>query len=76
MPLYEYECECGRKFESLMSIEQRHCAVCDCGKVPELKISSWGRVLVAAPFTVVGHSGAILSRTQTTERTAIVGVEE
>lgn len=76
MPLYEYECSCGKTFELLKSIENRHDTICECGRVPILKISSWGRVFIAAPFTVVGPGGNVLSRTQSTERTAILGVEE
>lgn len=77
MPLYEYECECGERFEKRRSIAERYLVRCDaCGKTPKLRISAWGRVLVAAPFTVVGHDGTILDRRQTTERTALLGVEE
>ena len=72
MPLYEYECECGKKFETLRSIEDRYNVSCECGKEPVLKVSAWGRVLVAGTFTVVGHDGTILSKTQTTERTPIM----
>ena len=64
MPLYEYKCECGEEFEALRGIEDRHNVVCECGKVPKLKISKWGRVLVAGWFTVVGGDGTILSRKQ------------
>ncbi len=72
MPLYEYECEGGHRFEELSSIEGRYDTVCPLCKHPvHLQISAWGRVLVAAPFTVVGHSGAILSITQSTERIPI-----
>ena len=67
MPLYEYECECGKKFEALRGIENRHNVTCECGKEPNLKVSKWGRVLIAAPFTVVGNDGIILSKTQSTE---------
>lgn len=71
MPLYEYECECGRKFEALRNIEDRHNVACECGKVPNLKVSKWGRVLIAGTFTIVGGDGRILDRRQTTERTPI-----
>ncbi len=64
MPLYEFECECGEKFEVLRSIENRYNVTCECGKMPKLKISKWGRVLVADWFTVVGGDGTILSRKQ------------
>ena len=33
MPLYEYECEDGHKFESVKPIPERHTAVCKCGKL-------------------------------------------
>lgn len=70
MPLYEYECEGGHRFEELHSIENRHNAICPvCKKSAHLKMSAWGRVIFAGPFTVYAHDGTILHRTQTTERT-------
>ena len=66
MPLYEYKCGCGNKFETIRSIAQRHDVKCPCGNVPKLMISSWGRVLVAAWDTVVGSNGEVLSRKQST----------
>jgi len=69
MPLYEYKCECGRAFEAIRSIEDRHNVICECGKKAELKMSKWGRVIFAGLFTVVGGDGTILSRKQTTEST-------
>lgn len=69
MPLYEYECECGRTFEAIRSIEDRHNAVCECGRTPKLKVSAWARVMFAGLFTVVGGDGTVLSQKQTTERT-------
>lgn len=71
MPLYEYTCECGKEFEAIKSIGDRHNVICECGKVSNLKISSWGKVVVAGVFTVIGHDGAVLDKRQTTERTPL-----
>ena len=36
MPLYEYKCECGNRFEDLNSIANRHRAECiHCGKMAD-----------------------------------------
>ena len=72
MPLYEYNCDCGKSFEALKSIAGRHNTICECGKVAKLKISAWGRVLIAGFDTVVGHDGTILSRKQSTEQTPML----
>ena len=68
MPLYEYRCECGKQFESVRSIDNRHNAMCKCGNIAKLKVSSWGRVIIASFFTVV-RDGKILEKKQITERT-------
>lgn len=69
MPLYEYECECGRKFEAIKSIADRHNTICKCGRIAKLKISAWGRVIFAGFDTVVGCDGTVLSKKQSTEQT-------
>ena len=69
MPLYEYKCRCGEQFESVRAIADRHNATCKCGNLAKLKVSSWGRVIIASFFTVVGGDGSILERRQITERT-------
>ena len=67
MPLYEYECEGGHRFEELHSIADRHNAICPmCDKPVKLRISAWGRVIFAAWDTVKSHDGTVLSRTQST----------
>lgn len=44
MPLYEYECEGGHKFEGLKSMSDRHNCVCPyCDKPPRLLISQLAR---------------------------------
>lgn len=72
MSLYEYECECGRTFDALRSIANRHSVTCVCGRVPSLKISAWGRVTIAGWDTVIGHDGTVLSRKQSTEQTSVL----
>jgi putative FmdB family regulatory protein len=40
MPLYDYKCECGAKFEDLNTIANRHLAECLlCGKMAKVCIS-------------------------------------
>ena len=40
MPLYEYKCECGNRFEDLNSIANRHRAECiHCGKMADVVVS-------------------------------------
>lgn len=40
MPLYEYKCKCGHRFEALRSMDDRHNAPClKCGK-PASKVIS------------------------------------
>ena len=69
MPLYDYECEGGHKFEELHSIEDRHNAVCPiCKKPSHLKMSAWGRVIFAAYDTVVDCNGIVVSKKQSTEQ--------
>lgn len=35
MPLYRYECKCGRQFRELNSVDDRGSCECECGKVAE-----------------------------------------
>ena len=73
MPLYDYECEDGHRFEELRSIEGRHNAVCPmCKKSARLKMSAWGRVIFAGYDTVVDCNGIVVSRRQTTEETPML----
>lgn len=68
MPLYDYECEGGHRFEELHSVVDRNNAVCpDCKKPVHIKLSACALILIAGWDTVVGHDGAILSRKQSTE---------
>lgn len=40
MPLYEYECPNGHRFEDLQTMANRHHAECmNCGKMADMKIS-------------------------------------
>ncbi len=68
MPLYDYECEGGHRFEELHSIAERDNVNCpDCEMPAHIKLSACARILIAGWDTVVGHDGAILSRKQSTE---------
>ncbi|GAF73408.1 unnamed protein product, partial [marine sediment metagenome] len=40
MPLYEYQCECGNEEEVLLPF-QHPGQICECGKVMQLKVSSY-----------------------------------
>ena len=72
MPLYEYECGCGRKFESIKSIADRDNVVCGCGVTARRKVSSWGRVIFANFFRVIDGAGREIHNSQITERTPYV----
>ncbi len=72
MPIYEYECESGHRFERLRSIEERYKVICpECEESVHILISLQGKHLLAESFTVIGHDGTVLSKTQTTERTPL-----
>lgn len=73
MPLYEYECEGGHKFEEWHRIDDRHNVLCPlCEEPARLMMSSFA-FRFAQPFTVIGHDGNVLHRTQTIQRTAPPG---
>ncbi len=73
MPLYEYECDCGKRFEVRRSIASRLSATCECGASPRLLISLQGDHRTAHTFTTYGHDGRVIGQRQTAERTPIVG---
>jgi len=73
MPLYEYECDCGKRFEARRPIASRLSATCECGATPRLLMSLQRAHRVAHTFTTYGHDGRIIGRRQTAERTPIVG---
>ena len=64
MPLYEYECYCGKRLEKFSSIENRHNVVCDaCGRVPRLlisKLSSRNPYQEKINLTVVDGEGNVV----------------
>lgn len=76
MPLYDYKCKNGHRFEAPKSIADRHTAICRCGRMGKKLMSPWGRVIFAAYDTVVGHDGSILSRKQSTEQTPMLPEKE
>ncbi len=69
MPIYEYGCGCGRSFEALKSIEDRHNVTCGCGRVPEIKMPRTALFIIAAPFRVLAHDGTVLHERQVIENT-------
>ncbi len=72
MPLYEYECEEGHRFEAFSSIENRNDVVCpDCKRAVRIRISVPRKPLIAHTFTTYGHDGRIIGQKQTTERTPL-----
>ncbi len=73
MPLYEYECDCGKRSEQVRSIAERFDATCGCGETPRLLISRQGKPLIAHTFTTYGHDGRIIGQRQTTEITPVSG---
>lgn len=66
MPIYEYQCQCGKRFEELRSMEKRHDAVCPrCSKVPKLLISQLAKrnpFDLRIPLTVYNHDGSVVGR--------------
>ena len=73
MPLYEYECECGKRMEEVHTIEDRYKVTCGCGETPTIRISLQGRPRIAHTFTTVGHDGRIIGQRQTTDVTPVSG---
>lgn len=72
MPLYNYECNGGHKFEELHSMDDRHKAVCpDCKQPVHLLLSVPRPPLMSHPFTTYGHDGQVIGQKQTTERTSL-----
>lgn len=71
MPIYDYACKCGEKFELIRPMRQSgdkvSCPGCfrDAVKI----VSTLGGFLVAHPFAVIANDGTVLYQTQTTERT-------
>lgn len=66
MPLYEYECENGHKFEELKSMESRYNTMCPhCGKLPKLLISRLAEnnfFELRIPLTVLDSDGSVVGR--------------
>ncbi len=75
MPLYEYECGSGHRFEEIKSIDSRHDALCPiCNCPAKLQVSAWGRVVMAGTFQVIASNGKVLEKRPTTERIPYQGV--
>ena len=75
MPLYEYGCECGHSFEAIKLMYDRHDAICPiCNSHASLRMSAWGRVIVAGTFQVVDSSGRVLESKPTVENIPYQGV--
>lgn len=66
MPIYEYECKCGYRFEELKPLVDRHNAVCSrCGKVSRLLISRLAGSNFfdrRIPLTVLDGNGKVVGR--------------
>ena len=72
MPLYQYICEGGHRFEEVHSIAERNNVNCPgCKGAVHIRISLQGKPLVAHTFTTYGHDGRIIGQKQTTDRTAM-----
>lgn len=57
MPLYEYECEAGHRFEEFHSIEDRHNALCPMCKKPARLMISRSSFRFAEPLTILQDLG-------------------
>jgi len=50
MPYYDYECECGRKFDEFKRIDERHFAKCpSCGKKARMVFTGTNQVSIFTP---------------------------
>lgn len=73
MPLYEYECEGGHRFEEFRSMAERNNVDCpDCKRAVHIVPSAPGLIREAHTFTTVGHDGRIIGQKQITDRTPLV----
>lgn len=73
MPLYEYECEGGHKFEGLHSMADRHNVACpNCKRPAHIKLSVPRPPVMAKTFTTYGHDGSMIGQKQTTEKTPML----
>jgi len=68
MPLYEYKCENGHRFEEFHSIENRHNAVCFCGASVHI-CPSLSSFRMAGTYSVIDSDGKVCHTRQTTEKT-------
>ena len=75
MPLYDYKCSLGHRFDSIKSINNRHNAICPvCGNSASLMVSAWGRVIMANTFRVIDNNGRVLESKPTTNRIPYQGI--
>lgn len=69
MPIYEYECECGKVFDAIQGINDEPLTVCECGKEGclkkkvsrstfKLKGSGWAKDGYAKPSVVLRDKGS------------------
>lgn len=73
MPLYEYKCEGGHRFEEIHSIADRNNANCpDCKGAVHIVPSAPSRIRMAYTFTTYGHDGSVIGQSQSTEKTPIL----
>ena len=73
MPLYEYKCECGATIEKVRPIYRRYDVQCECGKVPQLRISaSTFKFSSPNPFTIIGSEGDVLHHEANVDRVPYV----
>ena len=70
MPLYEYQCKCG-KFEAIRPIRDRNNVTCPCGGTPKLLLSTYMLARSAGRFQVYDCNGNLAANKQTTERTSL-----
>jgi len=62
MPVYEYECSKGHRFEEWHRMENRHDAICPVCTSPGKLVMSHTSSQVALVFRVVTHDGKVLER--------------
>ena len=74
MPNYEYTCECGKTFEKIMRMQDRHTVQCSCGRLAKLKIMPVPFKFTKSTYVFSSETGELLHRGQTKQTIGVPGV--
>lgn len=76
-PIYNYECECGRKFIAIKKINARKHEICDCGLRAKQVLSIPAKpVIICQPYWDSGIGAKITSPKQRKRLLREKGLEE